>query len=78
MTFSPEEIKDLKEKAKKIRWETLNMITGLGGSHIGPAFSIVELLLVLYEKILVYRANEPSYPDRDRFILSKGHACQAL
>jgi transketolase len=46
--------------------------------HIGSAFSIVEILRVLYEKILKVDPKNPMREDRDRFILSKGHGCLAL
>ena len=47
-------------------------------SHIGSSFSMVELLVVLYGGVLRVRPNEPQWDARDRFILSKGHACAAL
>jgi len=46
--------------------------------HLGSAFSLVEILRVLFDDLLNYRAWEPSWPGRDRFILSKGHGCLAL
>ena len=46
--------------------------------HVGAAFSIVEVLRVLYDDVLKFNAKNPRWPDRDRFILSKGHGCLAL
>jgi transketolase len=46
--------------------------------HIGSAFSLVEILRVLYDEILTVRPKSPTWPNRDRFILSKGHGCLAL
>lgn len=46
--------------------------------HIGSAFSLVEILRVLYDDVLRYDAANPKWPGRDRFILSKGHGCLAL
>jgi len=46
--------------------------------HIGGAFSIVEILRVLYDHVLKYNPRSPQWADRDRFILSKGHGCLAL
>ncbi len=46
--------------------------------NVASAFSIVEIMKVLYNEILNYKAHDPKWPDRDRFILSKGHACLAL
>src|SRR5713101_6008685 len=46
--------------------------------HVGAAFSLVEILRVLYDHVLRYDARNPKWPERDRFILSKGHGCLAL
>jgi transketolase len=46
--------------------------------HISPAFSIVEILVLLYDHILKFDPENPEWHDRDRFILSKGHGCLAL
>src|SRR4030095_10893560 len=60
--------------AKRIRLHALRM-TSLGGtSHIGSVFSMADLLAVLYGRILRIEAASPQWPNRDRFILSKGHA----
>ena len=45
-----------------------------GSSHIGAVFSMADILAVLYGKVLRVNPKEPKHPDRDRFILSKGHA----
>jgi transketolase len=76
--ISPEELAGFMVKAKRLRWEIINMITKAKGSHIGPSLSIVELLLVLYEKILRIDPRRPLASDRDRFLLSKGHGCATL
>jgi transketolase len=47
-------------------------------SHIGGALSIADILAVLYERVLNIYPLEPTHPARDRFLLSKGHACSAL
>lgn len=60
--------------AKKIRLHALEM-THLGkSSHIGSILSIADILAVLYGEIMNYDPQEPSKDNRDRFILSKGHA----
>ena len=65
---------DTVELAKRIRLHALRM-TSLGGtSHIGSVFSMADLLAVLYGRILRIEATSPQWPNRDRFILSKGHA----
>jgi transketolase len=65
---------DTRELARRVRLHALRM-TSLGGtSHIGSIFSMVDLLAVLYGRILRVDPRQPRWPDRDRFILSKGHA----
>lgn len=48
-----------------------------GRGHVASAFSLVEILRVLYDDILRFDPSRPDWPDRDRFILSKGHGCLA-
>ena len=64
--------------ALDIRVGILDMIYKSGASHIGSAFSIVDVLAVLYGDVLNFRSDEPDWEARDRFILSKGHAAAAL
>lgn len=64
--------------AKSIRKETLKLIYNAKASHIGGAFSMVDILAVLYTQILNINPSNPKDPDRDRFFLSKGHACTSL
>lgn len=64
--------------AKKIRLHTLYMIHRAKSSHLGSAYSMADLLAVLYGRILRIDPQKPTAPDRDRFVLSKGHACAAL
>lgn len=75
--LSPD-LQRLQELAHEIRLRTLRMINRAGSSHIGTAFSMAELLAVLYGKILQVDPEHPAGPDRDRFVLSKGHGCAAL
>jgi len=69
---------DLQHIALEIRRKIFRMICKAGGGHIAPAFSIVELMAVLYFRVLRMDCRNPENPNRDRFILSKGHACAAL
>jgi transketolase len=65
---------DTKALANKIRKHALRM-TSLGkSSHIGSVFSIADILAVLYGETLNVDPKNPKWPERDRFILSKGHA----
>lgn len=54
------------------------MIARAKASHLGGALSMADLLAVLYQRILQVRPDEPNWPERDRFILSKGHCCTAI
>jgi transketolase len=49
-----------------------------GRGHLGSAFSLVEMLRVLYDQVLAFDPARPRWPGRDRMILSKGHGCLAL
>ena len=64
--------------ARRIRIQSLQMVHRAKASHIGSALSICDIVAILYAKILKLTPNEPTAPDRDRFILSKGHACVAV
>lgn len=68
----------LQNIAKDIRKNILKTICGGGGGHIPASLSIVEILVFLYYNILNIDSANPRREDRDRFILSKGHACVAL
>jgi transketolase len=61
--------------AKEIRIEALKMVHRAKASHIGSALSITDIIAVLYDKILNIDPLNPNNKFRDRFILSKGHAC---
>ena len=60
--------------AKVIRAHALRMVNQAGSSHIGSCLSIADLLAVLYGKVLRVDSGNPDWAERDRFILSKGHA----
>lgn len=72
------DLHELAELARRIRLDVLNMTSQGGSSHIGAAFSIADLLAVLYGAVLAVDAKCPEAPKRDRFILSKGHAGAAV
>ena len=64
--------------AEGIRLVTLHTLAGFGSGHIGGAMSIVETLAVLYSGELRCDPENPDWPDRDRLVMSKGHAGPAL
>ncbi len=72
------EKKRLEDAAREIRKKTIDAIGYLGVGHIGGALSIVEVLAVLYFKEMNVDPVHPRMPDRDRLVLSKGHATPVL
>lgn len=64
--------------AKEARKTVLDMMHRTGSPHIGPSFSCIDILVALYFRHLNITPEKPADPDRDRFILSKGHAAPAL
>jgi transketolase len=69
----------LKERARQLRLDILDMTTKAGSGHPSSSFSAVEIVTALYfGSILRYHADEPHWPARDRFIMSKGHAAPLL
>lgn len=66
------------ELAQNIRQNSLNMVHSGRASHIGSALSICDIVASLYGKVLNVDPSNPKWSDRDRFILSKGHACVAV
>jgi transketolase len=64
----------IKKLANNIRKHAVNMTSTGGSSHIGSILSIADILAVLYGSVLNYKADNPKWQGRDRFILSKGHA----
>jgi transketolase len=68
----------LREKAHFCRTETIRLIAIAKSGHYGSVFSAAEILSVLYYHVLRYDPQHPDWPERDRFILSKGHAAVGL
>lgn len=69
---------ELASTARKLRRDIVQMIGGAGSGHPGGSLSSIDLLTTLYLKHLRYDPQNPEWPDRDRFILSKGHGAPAL
>jgi transketolase len=66
------------ELARRIRAHALRMVHQAKASHIGTCLSMVDLLAVLYGRVLRVDPTRPDWADRDRFILSKGHGAAAV
>lgn len=71
-------IAELKELARQARAHIVRAIAGAHGGHLGGPLSAIDMLIALYFRILDVRPEEPDWPDRDRFVLSKGHSSIAL
>jgi transketolase len=71
-------VESLKLLALRVRQNTMRMTRAAGSSHVGSCFSMADLLAVLYGRVLRIDPARPDWPDRDRFVLSKGHAAAAL
>jgi transketolase len=69
---------DSKLFAKNVRRHALRMVHHASSSHIGSGLSMADILSVLYCSVLNVRPEAPDWPDRDRFLLSKGHAAAML
>jgi len=72
------QLERLRQRAAELRRTVFGTICRGGGGHIPASLSIVEILTVLYEAVLRVDPARPHDPQRDRFILSKGHGCVAL
>ena len=77
MEFQERLIKNLEKKANIIRRYIIEMISNAEGGHIGGALSIADIMAVLYFHILKIDPENPEWEDRDRVVLSKGHASAA-
>jgi len=77
-TLTPEKISELEETARLLRVDSLRLIHRRGAGHPGGALSAAEIMAVLYFHTLHIDPSRPDWPERDRFILSKGHASALL
>lgn len=66
------------EFARRVRCHAVRMTNRAKSSHVGSSLSMAEILAVLYGGVLRVDPNDPHDPDRDRLVLSKGHACAGL
>jgi transketolase len=69
---------ELEALAKEVRRRIIRMTGAAGSGHPGGSLSAVEILVTLYYRVLNHDPKNPDWPDRDRFILSKGHGCPVL
>jgi transketolase len=71
-------VAEMEAIAKKLRRHIVTMVGKAGSGHPGGSLSAVEIVTALYFKLMRHKPLDPQWPDRDRFILSKGHAAPLL
>ena len=76
--FTQRDVERLERQAVQIREDIISMIHAAGAGHPGGSLSAVEMVTALYFHVMNIDPKNPRWEDRDRFILSKGHACPAL
>ena len=77
-TLDDPNVGDLEELARQARIHIVRSIATAQGGHLGGPLSAIDMLIALYFKVLRIRPEQPDWPDRDRFVLSKGHSSIAL
>jgi transketolase len=75
---TPAEIARLRERARFVRLETIRLIEIAKVGHYSSVFSAAEIFSALYYDVMDIRHSEPTWPDRDRFLMGKGHAAVGL
>lgn len=72
-------IEEIKDKAERMRRDAIEMGYAVGsqGAHFGPALSCMDMVATLFFGVMNHDPHNPELPERDRFVLSKGHACLA-
>lgn len=79
MAFSQaDKVSELSRLCSALRRDILQMITAAGSGHPGGSLSAIDIIASLYEYALRHDPKAPTWPDRDRFVLSKGHGVPAL
>jgi transketolase len=68
----------LERKCTEVRLSVMDQVAVAGSGHYGPTFSATEIFVALYYGLLRVDGSRPNWPERDRFVLSKGHACSAI
>lgn len=68
---------DLEALTRRLRRDIVKMVYDAKSGHIGGSLSAIDIMSVLYARILLHRPSDPAWPERDRFIMSKGHCTPA-
>jgi transketolase len=72
--MSTEDYQELEALARRGRWLAISTVAGSGAGHVGGPFSAMDIMVALYFRVMNIKPEEPGWPERDRFILSKGHS----
>ena len=73
MAFDADIITELQAHAKALRRDVVNMLAGAGSGHPGGSLSCADIVAALYFHVMRHDPERPAWPDRDRFLMSKGH-----
>jgi transketolase len=73
-----EDYDELEALARRGRWLAISTVAKSGAGHVGGPFSAMDLLIALYFRVMKVDPQNPRWPQRDRFILSKGHSSIGL
>lgn len=74
----PMDERELEAMARQLRRDVVEMVYRTGDGHPGPSLSVADIVAALYFNVMRIDPTRPQWEDRDRFVLSKGHACPAL
>ena len=77
MTVSTDLVKKLEEIARRLRIDVLKALNNAGSGHTGGSLSAIDILTALYFYKMRYNPQQPDWPERDKFVLSKGHGAPA-
>ncbi|NCC66066.1 MAG: transketolase, partial [Spirochaetia bacterium] len=71
-------IQELKAMSLQLRRDVVEMVYRTKDGHPSPSFSVADIVTALYFEVMQLDPQNPAWEDRDRFVLSKGHACPVL
>jgi transketolase len=78
VSASPDEIARLRATARRMREHVIRMVTAAGSGHPGGSLSAAEIVATLFFRTLRRKPGDPIWPERDRFVISKGHGVPIL
>ncbi len=73
-----ETVEYIRNKARRLRWDIIKMIGTAGSGHPGGSLSAADIVAALFFHQMKHRSDDPKWSERDRFVLSKGHAAPVL